>query len=265
MAKRFRPFRALLRTTVFMLVLFLLPAGATLAWWAAVERPASWRSADWSSAGILPAAGANREAAIYLMSARTGGLKGALSVHSWIVLKERGGEYVRYDKVGWGMPVRRNAYAADGRWYSNLPVIVHSATGAEAERLIPEFERAVAGYPYAQRGGYRLWPGPNSNSFVAHLLREVTDFGAVLPPNAVGRDYAPGFASVSFAEDRSDMHVTLGGLLGFAAGAQSGLELHLGGLVAGIDIANPGLKVPGFGYVPLFSAERASAAQAAAD
>ena len=56
------------------------------------------------------------------MAARTGGLKGAFSVHTWIVIKKAGAKaYERYDKVGWGMPIRRNAYPADGRWYSNVP------------------------------------------------------------------------------------------------------------------------------------------------
>ena len=75
------------------------------------------------------------------MAARTGGFKGALSVHSWIVLKKPGEDaYVRYDKVGWGSPVRRNAYAADALWYSNRPFVVHAVTGDEAERLLPEVE-----------------------------------------------------------------------------------------------------------------------------
>ena len=52
-----------------------------------------------------------------MLAARTGGLKGAVSVHSWILLKPAGaGEYERWDKVGWGMPVRRNSRAADGRY-----------------------------------------------------------------------------------------------------------------------------------------------------
>jgi hypothetical protein len=242
-----------LRTfSTFVTVAFLLPAVATLGWWTLEERPPSWRAADWSSAGILPDPARNGEAAIYLLAARTGGLKGALSVHSWIVFKKAGATgYDRYEKVGWGMPVRRNGYAPDGRWYSNVPQIIHAVTGEEAERLIPGFEAAIASYPHARNGDYRIWPGPNSNSFVAHLLREVPEFGGRLPPNAIGRDYAPGLFSIDLSADRRDLHVTLGGLAGFAAGARSGLELHLAGLVAGFDFARPALKIPAFGIVPL--------------
>lgn len=242
--------RFLKRLSIFVLTVFVVPSLATLAWWAIIDRPGSYRDADWTSAGILPPADANQEAAVYLFAARTGGLKGAFSVHSWIVLKKSGAiRYERYDKVGWGSPVRHNGYAADARWYSNEPTIVHAVRGEAAEALIPRFEQAIAGYPFAARGGYRIWPGPNSNSFVAHLLREVPEFDASMPPNAIGRDYAPGLFALDWSRDGLDMHVTLGGLVGFSVGRLSGLEIHLGGLVAGIDVLRPALKVPALGRI----------------
>jgi hypothetical protein len=136
--------------------------------------------------------------------------------------------------------------------------VVRSLEGAEAEALLPKFEQAIAQYPYAHAGGYRLWPGPNSNSFVAHVLREVPEFGGVLPANAVGRDFRPGVVAVDLAPDWTDLHVTLGGIVGFAAGRLSGFELHFAGLVAGLDLARPALKVPGLGRVPLLPAALAS-------
>lgn len=241
--------RTVTRAALFVLVVFLLPTAATAAWWAVKERPGSWRSADWSSSGLLAAPDAD-EAAIHVLAARTGGLKGALSVHSWIVVKKPGADaYERYDKVGWGSPIRRNAYDADGFWYSNRPWIVHSVTGKEAERLIPQVEDAIAAYPYAAHGGYTIWPGPNSNSFVAHVLDAVPGLGARLPPNATGRDFAPGHVALRIAPDLRDLHVTLGGFAGFALGQRSGIELHFMGLVAGLDLARPALKVPGLGRV----------------
>src|SRR5690606_38208255 len=134
-------------------VAFLLPTAITLGWWMLKDRPPSWRAADWSSAGILADPARNPDAAIYLLAARTGGVKGAVSVHSWLVYKKAGATaYERYDKVGWGMPVRHNGYAPDGRWYSNVPRIVHARTGEDAERLIPQLESAIAGYPHRQNG-----------------------------------------------------------------------------------------------------------------
>lgn len=186
------------------------------------------------------------------MAARTGGFKGALSVHSWLVLKKPGqSEFVRYDKVGWGAPVRRNAYAADAFWYSNRPFVVHAVKGEAAERLISQVEAAVAAYPHSRPGDYRIWPGSNSNSFVAYVAGVVPDLGVSMPPNATGRDFAPGVVSLRIAPDWRDLHVTISGLAGFALGWRSGIEVHLLGAVVGVDLARPALKVPAFGRVEL--------------
>lgn len=245
-------FRFIRRFLVFIVVVFVLPTAVTVAWWEARDRPPSWRAADWSSSGLLPAAGAESQAAVYILAARTGGLKGAFAVHSWIVTKQAGATaYMRYDKVGWGTPVRTNAYDADGRWYSNPPQIVCEEKGARAETLIPAMEEAIASYPYANRGDYLAWPGPNSNSFVAHVVREVPALGSCLLPNATGRDYAPGLLAFDWSPESWDIHVTAGGLLGFSLGLASGIEVHFMGLVAGFDILNPALKIPAYGRVNL--------------
>ncbi|PSJ54346.1 DUF3750 domain-containing protein [Kumtagia ephedrae] len=251
--------RLVKRLFLFLLVVFVAPALAAIAWWQLGEHPSSWRDADWSSSGLLAEPQDDPEAAIYVMAARTGGLKGALSVHSWIVTKAAGASsYQRYDKVGWGSPVRRNGYPADARWYSNLPTVVRKISGGEAERLIPKVEAAIAAYPYGRPGDYRIWPGPNSNSFVAHVLAAVPELGAKMPSNATGRDFAPGFASVAWLPGTRDLHATLGGYLGFSAGITSGLEMHFLGLVAGVDITEPGLKIPAFGTVSLSGVAQAA-------
>jgi Protein of unknown function (DUF3750) len=238
------------RSALLVLVLFFFPALASIAVWSLGNHPGSWRSADWGSSGLLPPATADDRAAIYVLAARTGGLKGALSVHSWIVLKRPGGAYDRYDKVGWGLPVRKNAYAADGRWYSNEPFTVRSIEGQEAERLIPQIEAAIADYPAGNRDGYRIWPGPNSNSFIAHILRTVPEIDAALPPIAVGRNFVPGkFFSID--PDGRDFQISIYGLAGIAVGARSGFEVNLLGLVAGLNFRQPGIKLPGFGNIGL--------------
>ena len=62
---------------------------------------------------------------------------------------------------------------------------------AAAQALIPKIEAAIKEYSYANAGDYRIWPGPNSNTFVATVLRAIPELGAALPPNAVGRDFRP--------------------------------------------------------------------------
>ncbi|OLP53082.1 hypothetical protein BJF92_18815 [Rhizobium rhizosphaerae] len=242
---------AVLRLTLLaFLVIYCLPALASAGLWSLRDRPARWSEADWSSAGILPRAADDPQAAIYVFSAATGGMKGAVASHSWIVVKKPGASrYERYDKVGWGQPIRRNAYAADARWYSNPPELVVARRGPQAEALIAKVEAAIAAYPYATAGAYRLFPGPNSNSFVAHVLRSVPELDAVLPPHAVGRDFLPECRFLAVDADGRDMHMTLYGLLGFSAGQRSGFELHVLGLVAGLDLRHPGVKVPAFGRI----------------
>lgn len=236
------------RLLLAILIVYLLPALASAGLWYAKERPSRWSEARWTSANILPKADASEDAAIYIFSAQTGGLKGAVASHSWIVTKARGDRtYTRYDKVGWGSPIRRNGYPADAYWYSNEPHMVASVHGAQAERLIPQVEKAIQGYPYSTPGAYRIWPGPNSNTFVAHVLRSVPEIGAVLPPDAVGRDYLPNGGLFAFDADHRDLHATLYGLVGISAGARSGFEVHFMGLVAGIDILRPAIKIPALG------------------
>lgn len=250
--KGFRLVHWLLRIVLAIFIVFVMPALATAAWWISADRPANWRSADWSSSGLLPQPDADRNAAIYILGARTGGLKGAFSLHTWIVLKREGSDtYDRYDKVGWGMPVRKNTRPADGYWYSNAPAVVYSLRGPEAGRLIPQVEAAIAAYPFSKAGNYRVWPGPNSNSFVAHVVHAVPELGARMPSNAVGRDFPSGLWNLEWLPRTKDLHGSVAGLLGFSAGL-SGVELQFLGLVAGVDFREPGLLIPAFGRLNLW-------------
>ncbi|WP_265515698.1 DUF3750 domain-containing protein [Nitratireductor luteus] len=247
-------------TIAIIFGLFILPVLLFGAWWTIKERPTSWRTADWSASGLLTAAELSPAPVIYVLAARTGGLKGALSVHTWIVLKEEGGVYERYDKVGWGSPIRRNAYPPDGRWYSNPPYLVKAISGDQAKSLIPLVRQAVAAYPYAAQGDYSIWPGPNSNSFVAHVLRNVPDLGATMPSNAIGRDYQPDWASFAYDRARGGIRLSLGGLVGVAA-SRWGVEFNLFGLVAGADFHDPALLLPGFGRVAFWPQTAVAATQ----
>ena len=95
------------------------------------------------------------------------------------------------------MPVRTNGWAPDGRWFGRAPSIV-LIEGDEAQRLIPQIQAAVASYPYQVSGDYQAWPGPNSNTFVAHVMRSVPELSAPLPPTALGKDWQPfGILSAS--------------------------------------------------------------------
>jgi hypothetical protein len=232
-----------------ILALFLLPVAARAALYAYEGGPRSWRDADWSSNGSLPAASAHPEARILVFTGRTGGWKGVVAVHSWIVFKgENARAWTRYDVVGWGNPVRRNGWDPDGRWYGNQPTVLADVSGAQATALIPRVEQAVKSYQYANAGDYRIWPGPNSNTFVATMLRAMPELGVTMPPNAIGRDFRPApYAGLS--DSGTGIEASLWGLLGVKLGWVEGIEVNVLGLVAGLDLRRPALKLPGFGRI----------------
>jgi len=244
-----------------ILALFLLPVAARAALFAYDNGPRSWRDADWSSTGTLPPASAHHDARVLVMTGQTGGWKGTVAVHSWIVLKREGARsWTRYDVVGWGNPVRTNGWAPDGRWYGNTPTVLVDLSGADASALIPRIEAAVKSYQFANAGDYRIWPGPNSNTFVATVLRAAPELGVTMPPNAVGRDYRP-YPYVGLTDSGTGVEASLWGVLGVKLGWVEGLEVNVLGLVAGLDLRRPAVKLPGFGRIGFESMAVAASAK----
>ncbi|MGE0563178.1 MAG: DUF3750 domain-containing protein [Pseudolabrys sp.] len=232
-----------------LVLVFLLPLAARATLYAVGDAPRSWRDADWSSTRLLPPAADVPEARVMVFTGTTGAWKGIFSVHSWLVIKRAGAaEWSRYDVVGWGRPVRMNNWAPDGRWYGNAPVMLADLRGADAERIIPKIERAIGAYPFNQYGDYRIWPGPNSNTFIAAVLRAAPELGVALPPNAVGRDFRDGFYA-GLTDSRTGVELNLWGVVALKLGWVEGIEVSLFGLVAGIDLRRPGIKLPGYGRI----------------
>jgi hypothetical protein len=233
--------------------LFLAPLVARAALYAAGNGPRSWRDADWSSTGLLPKAEADKPARLIVFTGTAGAWKGIFSVHSWVVFKPAGArEWTRYDVVGWGNPVRTNGWPPDGRWFGNVPVAIADISGPDAEKLIPRIEAAVEDYRFNRAGDYRIWPGPNSNSFTAAVLRAVPELGVALPPNAVGRDFRAGLYS-GRTDSGTGVELNLLGLADLKLGWVECVEVNLLGLVAGLDLRHPGVKLPGFGRIGIES------------
>lgn len=234
------------------LALFLLPLALHAAYWLAVDDGGPWNRANWASAQLLPSAAAHPQALVHVYAARTGRWKGIFAHHCWIVVKEKGAaSYTRFDKVAWGRPVHVNAWAPDAYWYGHAPVLVAAIEGEDAERLIPRIRAAVATYPYARPGGYRVWPGPNSNTFVAHVLAAVPEARIALPPTAIGKDFRPVSDTFGYTPSQTGLQLALAGLLGITVGWVEGVEVNILGLVAGVDVRAPALKLPGFGRLGL--------------
>lgn len=188
------------------LLVFLLPVAVRAAIYWAGNDNSHWSRADWSSTGVLPQPQAHDAAMVRIYSSRVGRWRGIFATHSWIVVKDRGAKsYQRFDKVGWGLPIRVNGYAPDGRWFGNDIEPVFAADGIEAEKLIPRILAAVDAYAYKNRGDYSAWPGPNSNTFVASVLAAVPDERRLDRPRAVAHRRAGESGRLS------GRHVCLGG------------------------------------------------------
>lgn len=231
-------------------VAFLLPLATHALWWWARGWPDHWAAADWTSARILPPAEAEPEAVVHVMAARVGRWRGIFAHHSWIVVKPAGAlRYVRYDVVGWGAPVRTDHREADARWFGNEPSVLATLRGPAAEAAIPAIRDAVTTYPWSRAGSYRAWPGPNSNSFVAHVAATVPALASALLPTALGKDYRAGGAFVGPPPGGLGLQLSLEGLVGVTVGWVEGIEVNVLGLVAGIDLRRPALKLPGWGRI----------------
>jgi hypothetical protein len=58
--------------------------------------------------------------------------------------------------------------------------VVLTLRGETAASAIPRIQAAIAAYPFPSSGAYRAWPGPNSNSFVAHVASQVPEIAPAL-------------------------------------------------------------------------------------
>lgn len=231
---------------------------AQFAVYAASDPQAHWSSADRSSVGLAPDPASYSGAIVQVYSARAYRWRGVFGVHSWLALKAEGeARYTRYDVTGWGRALRTGFGAPDGRWVGNEPVLLFEARGAAAEAMIPHIEAAVSQYPYAGRGAYTVWPGPNSNSFIAAIARQVPEMTIAMSPLAVGKDYAPGWFSVMQTPSNTGWQISIGGYAGIALARIEGIELHILGQTLGVDVLRPALKLPGLGRVG-FSRGRAA-------
>lgn len=212
--------------------------------------PESWRAASWESSGVLPDAKSLPEASVRILAARTGRWKGIFAVHTWIVMKDKGdAPWVRHDVVGWGSPVRRDNYAADAFWYGNTPYIVNEIRGEAAERMIPKIERVIAAYPWQEQGSYTVWPGPNSNSFIAWLTRHVPGLQTEMPATAIGKDYLGPGLKWARTPSGTGWQISAWGLAGASLALEEGLELNILGTTLGIDPKGLSVKVPALGAI----------------
>jgi hypothetical protein len=241
---------ALKLTLLLFLLLFVLPLGISASLYEATGVGSGWRTADRSSAGLLPPVGQNHGAVVRIFAARTVRWRGIFATHCWVVVKPAGaGTYTRYDYTAWGEPLRMNGFEPDGRWFGHVPQVIFAADGAAAAPLVPKIQAAIASYAYRERGDYRAWPGPNSNTFVAAVMDVVPEIKVSLPPTAIGKDYPYDGRWLRPTSSGTGIRITFGGYAGFTIGWIDGIEINILGGVVGLDVRRPAIKLPGLGRV----------------
>ena len=244
--------RRLGRTLLFVLTLFVLPPGCMVAAHYGGDGAGHSR-ARYGSIGLAPDA-ATSDAVIQVYAARAARWRGAIGVHTWIATKrsdERA--YTRLEVIGYrvywgGGAVRVRRGTPDAVWFGNPPTLLREIRGdARVDALIERLHAAAASYPHDDR--YRVWPGPNSNTFVAHLARQVPELRLELPANAVGKDWLVDGRVAALTPSGTGAQLSLGGYAGVLVGLEEGVEVNLLGLSAGIDLLPPALKLPGIGRI----------------
>lgn len=226
--------------------------GCALAVWRDDGQRFDWRTAPRHSAGIAPDPKKHANVAIVqVYVAPTYGWRGYVAVHPWLIYKRAGQTvFTRYEVVGWGggNVVKRNYALPDGLWFGKRPRLLVEHRGAGVEAMIDDIEAAIRSYPHPRE--YRSYPGPNSNTFIAHIGRETPALKLDLPANAIGKDYRPLVRPLGLSPTGHGTQISLLGLLGLSVGLEEGVEANVLGLNFGLDVNPPGLRLPFAGRLP---------------
>jgi hypothetical protein len=152
-----------------------------------------WRTASRASAGLAPDPATTEEAILHVYGARAWGWRGWFAIHTWIAAKRTGETYYTvYDVVGWrshrGSPVMRvSRDIPDRYWFGEKPRILAEHRGDGVDELINAVDNAAKNYPW--KATYKVFPGPNSNTFTAWIGKQVPELNLDMPFTAIGSGY----------------------------------------------------------------------------
>lgn len=240
----------------FLIVMVLLGGPGLAVATGAVDLNRSWATADRSPAGLVPDPANTPEAVVQVYAARAFSWRGAFGVHPWFAVKPAGAaRYTVYEVVGWRVYGGLSAVSvsnrpADGRWFGATPEVLADLRGEAAAAAIPKIEEAARTYPYAAQ--YRIWPGPNSNTFAAWVGRAVPELRLHLPATAMGKDFL-GTDLLARAPSGTGWQFSLFGVAGVLLAIEEGLEVNVLGLTFGVVPKELAIKVPGLGRLAFAS------------
>ncbi len=208
----------------------------------------NWRTASKESANISPKPEELQESIVQIFVARAFSWRGAFAVHPWISWKSKDDStYTVTQVIGWrtrrGLPaVVMMQDLPDRKWYGAEPKLIYEIRGDKADAAIKKMKEIIPKYRYAN--DYRVWPGPNSNTYIAHLIREVDELEVELPPHAIGKDWLVDSYVLDKTASGTGFQFSLFGVLGLQLGLYEGIEINILGLNFGIDFIRPALKLP---------------------
>jgi hypothetical protein len=213
-----------------------------------------WSVASHESMGLAPDPARVREAIVQVYAARAFAWRGAFSVHTWVAVKPASAaQYTRYEVIGWRLyrglsPVSVSSERPpDAQWFGANSWLLRDVRGVAAEAIIAALPGVVALYPYAER--YQAWPGPNSNTFIAYLARQVPQLRLALPSHAVGKDYIAAGWTLTRSPHGTGFQVSYSGLLGLLVGPYEGVEINVLALTVGLDPLGLAIHLPGVGRI----------------
>ena len=212
-----------------------------------------WRTAERHSSDMAPNPQKFPEALIQVYSARAFSWRGLVGVHTWIAIKPaNGSEYITLQVVGWrkwrGLPVVKiEPDLPDRLWYGAKPEIIAQLCGADAQEAIAQIFAAAKSYPYSDQ--YRIWPGPNSNTFISHINRRVPNLGLTLPATAIGKDYLTEEKFLFISKKHDQIQFSLFGLLGISLGPGIKGEINMLGAVFGASLDPLFIQLPFIGKI----------------
>lgn len=243
--------RIIIRIGIVVLVTIVLPfaGGLTIAygeWSGNSDR----RHRFTGSSNQAPKAEEHSAAIVQVYAARAARWRGIFGVHTWIAYKKPGAaQYTLTEVIGWGARYRESVvYVRNGvpdrYWYGYEPEVLADIRGQEAEKAIAGIESIAARYEYRDR--YKVWPGPNSNTYTAHLIREIDELVVDLPATAIGKDYIERVGFMA-APSNTGFQFSVHGMLGITLALDEGVEINVLGASYGVDLYPPALKLPGIG------------------
>lgn len=156
----------------------------------------NWRFASRASSGVATHPSDEPRAVVQVYAARAWSWQGIIADHTWIATKQVGAEfYVVHEVVKWdsGVGAQRDGFyersitaTPDRQWFSAPARLLYDMRLYD-DSLVNRITRLCDLYPH--RHVYRAWPGPNSNTFTAHIIKSAAEIHCELPARAIGKNF----------------------------------------------------------------------------